>query len=118
MNNKYSTADIYKGIGLGKEIKFPTINLEPVPEELDYGVYSSEVEIDGERYKGVMHIGPKSIGTSDKKKVFCEIHLINFNKNINNKNVKFKVLKKIRDVREFKSTKELKLQIKQDIQNA
>lgn len=118
MNNKYFIAEIYKGAGVGKEIEFPTINLKPVPEQLDYGVYSTEVEIDGDIYKGVMHIGPKSIGTTDNKKIFCEIHLIGFNKNIKNKQVKFKVLKKIRDVREFKSTKELKLQIKQDIRNA
>jgi riboflavin kinase/FMN adenylyltransferase len=118
MNDTWYKSNIEKGAGIGRLIDFPTINLNPVPKDIKCGVYSCEVEIDNEYYTGVMHIGPKSIGSKDKKKNFCEIHLLNFNKSINNKEVKFKTLKKIRDVREFKSKEDLQLQIKQDIKNA
>jgi len=85
MNNIWHKASIKKGIGLGEKIGFPTINLSPIPKQVEHGVYSCEVEIDDYIYKGVMHIGPKSIGTNNKDEIFCEIHLLDFNKNINNK---------------------------------
>lgn len=118
MNNKWYKSTIEKGAGIGRRIDFPTINLKNIPAKIEYGVYVCEVEVDSAVYKGVLHIGPKSIGTKEKEKIFCEIHLIDFNRIIYDKEVKFKILKKIRDVREFKSKKELKLQINKDIQNA
>lgn len=118
MNNIWYKALIQKGVGLGEKIGFPTINLNPIPKEIQHGVYTCAVDINRHIYKGIMHIGPKSIGTNNKNEIFCEIHLFDFDKIIKNKEIKFKVLKKIRDMREFKSTDELKLQIKQDIQNA
>jgi len=119
MNNIFFTAKVEKGIGLGSKIGFPTINLnfDSISNKIDHGVYSCEVKIDEHIYKGVMHFGPKSIGTDNENKIYCEIHLINTNKSINNKEVKVKVLKNIRDVREFKSADELKEQIIKDIQN-
>lgn len=107
--------NIIKGIGLGSKLGFPTLNIDN--EELidNYGVFICEVKLNEHIYKGVVHYGPKSIGTDNPDKIYCEIHLLNFNQNIDSGRVYIKVLKKIRDVREFKSKDELFAQISKDI---
>lgn len=107
--------NIQKGVGLGKELGYPTLNISLIDEQKDHGIYICEIKLNEHIYKGVMHLGKKTFGTDNKEKIFCEIHILNFNKAIDSGQVYIKVLKKIRDVREFESTDELKAQIAQDI---
>jgi FAD synthase len=136
-------SNIVKGIGKGKEIGFPTLNLETknIPASFEYGVYICLISLESSNklYNALMHYGTKSIGTDDFDKIFCEIHVIGFNDNfcvdfkennnffkkeLNNtfnrkvKFVRVKLLKKIRNVRKFKSEKMLKKQIALDIKTA
>ena len=62
-----------------------------------------------------MHFGPKHFGTDDFEKIYCEVHVFDFNQDIDSGQVFIKVLKKIRDVREFESTDELVARINKDI---
>jgi len=115
---KFLSGKVVKGLQIGKKIGFPTINieLEEVPYDLSSGVYICLTKINGPEYKSVLHFGPKSIGTDDKKKIFCEVHLIDFNEDVYGEEIQIKLLKKIRDVREFLSERQLKEQIAQDVE--
>lgn len=111
---------VVKGIQKGTEIGYPTINIQLInaPKEVVLGIYACTIHIDKSEYKAVMHYGNKSIGTDDKKKIFCEVHVFDFDKDAYGKHVKVNLLKKIRDVRQFDSEKDLIKQIESDIQSA
>jgi riboflavin kinase / FMN adenylyltransferase len=102
-----------RGTGIG----FPTINLEisSISEGGYSGVYAVTVEIKKTLYFGVMHYGPKFINSDNPDEFFCEIHILDFNKDVYGESVIIQVLKKIRNVRQFKGEKELFDQITQDV---
>ncbi|MBA4336658.1 hypothetical protein C0416_02685 [bacterium] len=108
---------VVKGIQKGSEIGFPTINVQVsnAPKNVVFGIYVCLIEIKGASYNAVMHYGTKSIGTDDKWKVFCEVHVFDFNKDVYGLEVSVNLLKKIRDVRQFESDEDLIKQIKKDI---
>ena len=102
-----------RGTGIG----FPTINLEisSISDGIDSGVYAVTVEIKDKEYFGVMHYGLKFINSDNPEEIFCEIHILDFNENVYGESVIIQVLKKIRNVRQFKGEKELFDQITQDV---
>ena len=58
------TGCVSDGLKAGREIGFPTINIFTEKHNLDFGVYACEVFtdlkiMDGNKYKGAMHYGPK-----------------------------------------------------------
>ncbi len=108
---------VVKGIQKGSQIGYPTINIQPVKisRGIEFGVYVCMILIEQRDYKGVMHYGNKSIGTSDIEKIFCEVYVFDFAKDIYGKRVDVNLLKKIRDVRQFDSEEDLVKQIKSDI---
>jgi len=106
-------AKIIKGMGRGEKIGLPTINLDQVNLDIDYGVYSVEAEIDGLIYKGLLHFGLKeTFGEAASLELFIEEHILN----ITQKNVKIKVGHKIREIRKFSSLDDLKEQINKDLE--
>lgn len=111
---------VVKGIQKGSEMGYPTINIQlsDAPEDIELGIYVCTILIDGESYEAVMHYGNKSIGTEDKKKIFCEVHVFDFDQDAYGKNVLVNLLKKIRDVRQFDSEEDLVKQIESDIISA
>lgn len=108
---------VVKGIQKGSEIGYPTINirLTDAPKNVEFGIYTCEIFIEGELFNAVMHYGNKSIGTIDKQKIFCEIHVFDFDEDVYGKEVSVNLLKKIRDVRQFDSEEDLVKQIQTDI---
>lgn len=107
-----------KGIGRGKQIGCPTINLE-IPKDfgLDAGVYSSWVVINDKTYKGALHYGP--IPTFNQPHSTMEVHLIditddNFPK-INGQQIEIDIVEKIRDILTFSDSDELIEHIGKDI---
>lgn len=116
-NNILIRGKVIKGLHIGGKIGYPTINIRPavLNSPIEFGVYVCQIKIDGNLYRGAVHYGPKSIGTLDMDKIYCEVHVLDFNKDVYNQDVEIKLLKKIRDVRKFNSEKELKMQIAKDI---
>jgi riboflavin kinase/FMN adenylyltransferase len=107
-----------KGIGRGKEIGFPTLNLF-VPEDilLEDGIYSSWVIINGISYKGALHFG--SIPTFNQKEKSMEVHLIDITDDnfpdTNDKIIEIDVVDKLRDIKRFIESEDLTEQIAQDV---
>ena len=115
---KFVNIKVIKGIGVGGEISFPTLNLQINQKEKlsEYGVYICEIDIQKKSYVGLVHYGPKSIGTDNINKIFLEVHVLDFNRNVYGEVVTIHLLKKIREVRKFKDVDALKKQIEKDIQ--
>lgn len=112
------TGRVIPGRKLGREIGFPTINLN-VPKkytEQDFGVFVVEVFIDANKYFGIANFGvAPTINFSEPK---LEIHLIDFNQELKNELVTVQELHRIRDIRKFKNLDALKEQINMDLEFA
>ena len=97
---------------------FSTINI-PVPKSLkskSWGIYFSLVKIGEKIYPGVTHLGP--VKTFSLRPPTCETHLLTVKSNLYNKTVEKKLIFRFREVERFPSIRQLKKQIKKDIQMA
>jgi len=100
---------------LYRRIGFNTANID-----LDYpnkivpkvGVYIVESSIDAKTYFGMMNIGyrPTINGTTRT----IEVHYFNFDANLYDKEIRVKLLHRIRDEYKFESVEKLKEQLKKD----
>ncbi len=115
MLKKYKTitGSVIRGMGIGKSLGFPTINLACNKLQLPFGVYSARVYTQMGVFFGALHFGPISIFGIVKPTL--EVHLIDFHGDLYNKKVKIEILKKIRDNMDFADTDALKKQIERDI---
>lgn len=102
-----------RGAGLG----FPTANISPekvlIPPR---GVYAVNAEIDDQTYNGVLNIGYNP--TFEDNKLSVELHILDFDKNIYNKNINVLFIDRIRDEVKFTGPDALVVQIRQDISRA
>lgn len=113
----YIKGKIIKGQQIGGQIGFNTINIE-YPDKIikiPYGVYCTKVEINNVSYYAVTNWGVKPT-ISENNKPVTESHILNFNKNIYNENVKIIFLTKIRDEKKFDTLEDLKNQIEKDVE--
>ncbi|PIZ14107.1 MAG: hypothetical protein COY53_01400, partial [Elusimicrobia bacterium CG_4_10_14_0_8_um_filter_37_32] len=81
---------------------------------LPEGVYGGFVSVDNSSYRALINIG--SCPTLSSCNVIQpEIHILDFDKEISNKTLKFCFKRKLRDEKKFINIEELKNQIKKDI---
>ncbi len=104
-----------RGNGVGKGLGFPTINtsLEDWRVELRRGVYRTAVSVDGRIYQSITNIG--TCPTFEARKVHAETYIIGFEGDVYGQDTEIFFLEFIRDEMQFKSEKELKMQINIDI---
>lgn len=107
------TAKVIKGEGRGREIGFPTANLDKIDLNIEYGVYMAQAEINGKFFSALLHFGQKK--TFNKNEISCELHILDFDLDIYGKSVKIIVGEKIREILEFNSVGDLREQIIKDI---
>ena len=111
---------VVKGQQLGRTIGFPTANLQ-IPQDKfipQKGVYEVRVDIlDSQETNllGVMNIGNRP--TIDGQNISIEVHLLNWQGDLYNKQLKVRLVKFIREEKKFASLDELKEQIKKDCQS-
>ncbi|MCF7873895.1 MAG: bifunctional riboflavin kinase/FAD synthetase [Candidatus Omnitrophica bacterium] len=101
-------AKVVRGKGVGRQLGFPTANLNTFDYILPgQGVYAAYSKVENKDFLAAVNIGKKDF----------EVHLLNFSKDILNSNIEVTLLSKIRDELSFQSRGQLIKQIQKDIQN-
>ena len=106
---------VIKGLGNGKKLSFPTLNIDPLDEYVEpkYGVYAVKVKLKGNEYLGMANIGfHPSISELDK--ALLEVHLFDFNEDVYGEKVTCTFLSYIREERKCPSLKDLINQLDYD----
>ena len=109
---------VSKGKALGRSIGFPTINFKAKNAKLypPTGVYVTQTEINGKRYKSVTNIGSKpTVGCTE---VNIETHLLDFSGDVYNQTSVVFFYERIRGEKKFSTVQELSCQIAADIKSA
>jgi riboflavin kinase/FMN adenylyltransferase len=110
---RYS-AKVIRGQGRGKQLGFPTFNLE-IPPSFDYkfGVYGAKVWLEEQELMGALHFG--TIPTFGQKNPVLEIHVLDYNGDQPFREISFEPLEYLRDIRQFPNPKELSIQVSNDV---
>lgn len=106
---------VYKDRGVGKTMGFPTINVKYSKEKavLKKGVYYGIVRALNKDYKAVINYGTRP--TFSENNLSLEAHLLDFDGDLYEKNVKITFVEFIRKEKKFASIEKLKEQIKKDV---
>ena len=104
-----------------KSIRFSGGQANIIPDECKilpkFGVYASDIYIDGRKFRGITNIGVKpSVG--DKEIPGAETLIFDFNEDIYDKIIKVELLDFIREERKMGSLKEVKKQVEIDSKRA
>ena len=110
------TGTVVIGKRLGSSIGFPTANvqLHNLTQLPRFGVYAVRVHIDKKTYLGCLNIGinPTVEANLDTK---IEIHILEFEETIYDKDISFELIEFIRDEKKFGSIDDLTAQIQLDV---
>jgi riboflavin kinase/FMN adenylyltransferase len=110
------TGTVVRGKRLGSSIGFPTANvqLHNLTQLPRFGVYAVRVHIDKKTYLGCLNIGinPTVEANLDTK---IEIHILEFDETIYDKDISFELIEFIRDEKKFGSIDDLTAQIQLDV---
>jgi len=110
------TGTVVRGNRLGSSIGFPTANvqLHNLTQLPRFGVYAVRVHIDKKTYLGCLNIGinPTVEANLDTK---IEIHILEFEETIYDKDISFELIEFIRDEKKFGSIDDLTAQIQLDV---
>lgn len=107
------------GLGLGKELGFPTCNILWPKEKLvpPKGVYLCSVYMTGREYNGIANIGVKPT-VSEEEIVRLECYLFEYDGDAYGKTVRVELVKYIRPEQKFADEEELKVHVGRDIAEA
>ncbi len=113
--NFFFSGKVTQGKQLGRTIQFPTANIEIQNSQKitpKTGVYVVKGEWNGKESLGMMNIGyrPTVNGTS----LSIEVHFLDINEDLYNKEITIYILDFIRDEKKFNSLEELKEQLQKD----
>lgn len=108
--------NIVHGNHIGSTLGFPTINIEPDEDKLlpPNGVYTSDVIIDGKKYKGLTNIGTKPT-VSDKGLRGVETYIYDFEDDVYGREAEVYLRHFCRPEMKFQTVEELKRTLKKDI---
>ena len=109
---------VIHGAKRGRELGYPTINLEISSGMISPadGVYAVSLTIENIQYYGVANIGTNPTFKGHNRRL--EVHILNFTGNLYGQSVKVSFLKHIRGQIAFANGEELKMQIFQDVKVA
>lgn len=109
---------VVAGNQIGRTLGFPTANLklyDPLKLVPGNGVYLTEVQVLGKKYKGMTNIGVRPT-VSKGDSIVIETNIFDFDEMIYGLDLNLSFVRKIRDERRFNSLEELSSQLAQDRQ--
>ena len=120
LGRAYSLAGVViKGDELGRELGFPTANLDitslAVPPG---GVYAVHAMTRGKTYRAVLNIGYRPTLREKESQLRVEAHLLDFEGDLYGQELEVVFVDKLREERRFDGLQQLRLQIGQDILDA
>jgi len=107
---------VVNGFKVGHKIGFPTANLIPLSEEKlipGVGVYAVRARCNEKRFKAMMDIGYRPT-FGDDNKLTIEVHIIDFDEDIYQKNIRIDFIRRLRDEIKFDTVEELIKQLYRD----
>jgi riboflavin kinase / FMN adenylyltransferase len=116
LGHRYSlSGKVVRGKQLGRELGYPTANLQVHPDKLipGKGIYFAEAEFDDKTYPGMMSIGENPTTDHDNK-IKVEIHLFDFSGDLYDKKLKLNIISRLRDEKKFANLTELKEALDRD----
>lgn len=107
--------EIIHAKGLGKKMGYPTANLKLIDNFVipKFGVYDTDIIINGERFRASTNIGTNPTVEHDGIKI--EAHILDFNRDIYGEIVELELLDFVRPELKFDSIEELFEQIAKDV---
>ncbi|MCD6161210.1 MAG: bifunctional riboflavin kinase/FAD synthetase [candidate division Zixibacteria bacterium] len=105
--NYFLTGEIIRGMGVGKKLGYPTININIPSGKLlpKDGVYAAMVHVDNRIIPGMAYIGGRL--TFGDETINVEVNLFDFSEDILGKKVKLTLEQYTRDPKKFESSEEL-----------
>jgi riboflavin kinase/FMN adenylyltransferase len=118
LGHAYSlTGTVTRGAGRGRELGFPTANLEGVATLIPAdGVYAGFANLDGRRLVAAVHIGPNPTFGDDRRKL--EVHLVDYRGDLYGRALTVQLLDRIRETRSFPNREAIVQQVQTDIARA
>lgn len=111
----YIKGRVITGNRIGRTISFPTANIK-YPKDIirpPKGVYVARVSYDDCEFNAMVNLGTRpTIGQSHC--LLLEAHVLDFQDNLYDKDIKVSFIKKVRDERKFESLPDLKSQLVKD----
>lgn len=104
---------VIRGRQIGRELGFPTANVNAYVGSLQSGVYGVVGTIKGNKYWGIMNIGVKPTFESTLRKTVV-VHLFDFYKEVYGESIDCQIVFKVREEQKFPSPECLKQQIHAD----
>jgi riboflavin kinase/FMN adenylyltransferase len=106
-------SEVIHGRKIGRALGYPTANMSLEGyEDIERGVYRSEVDIDGVAYCAMSNIGIRpSVGG---KELLLETHVLGYSGDLYGRVLRVRLVEKLRDEKRFASISDLKKQLTRD----
>ena len=120
LGRSYSLAGrVVRGDGLGKQLGFPTANLDVKALALPpKGVYAVHAELAGKTWRAVLNIGTRPTLQNPNPQLQVEAHLLDFQGDLYGQELEITFLDKLREEKKFASLAELCEQFGRDVCDA
>lgn len=111
---------VIRGDQRGRTIGFPTANLNYEVDKLipASGIYACWAYLGNEKHKAAVNIGTNPTFTPDKKIMSVEAYLLDFDRDIYDKDLQLEFVTRLRDELKFDSVNALIAQIEEDVEKA
>ncbi len=108
---------VVHGDGRGRKINIPTANIDYPKDKVipANGVYATWAWVGGERYPAASNIGINPTFTPDKQTPNVEAHMLDFDRDLYDQEVKLEFVERLRDELKFDSVEALLEKIHEDI---
>jgi riboflavin kinase / FMN adenylyltransferase len=110
------TRPVIHGDGRGRDLGFPTANLEPCEECIlpGNGIYATFTYFEGSRYLSATNVGFRPTFDHQPPIPQVEVYILDFNQNIYARQIKLEFVHFLRQEQRFSSVDELKKQMIKD----